>query len=202
MRLPILSAAFAALCLALPTAAQANGQIQIFGGDGDRAATTQILFGADVMAGMSITYGQPAWSDSYDAMLEKIKGRLNRLGKDWWTTFTTSAAVEIGGVKVPAGAYVVGLDCDKDGKFSLALHEATSAMKAGATPWPIDKEGTMNWKPEILVPLTLNKGTAAESVAKMTMTLVANAKDLKQGTFTLAWGKHTLTAPLAVHTGK
>lgn len=195
MRFPFVTTALAALCLSLPVAAQ---KVQVFGGNGDRAATSQILFGEGLMAGMSITYGQPVWKDSHNAMMEKLKGKLLRLGKDWWTTFTTSSDVEIGGVKIAAGAYLLGLHCDKDGKFSLAGIDAGKAMKAGAMPWPMDEEGNMNWKPDFLVPLQLNKDASKESVEKLTMTLAANGDDLSKGTFTLAWGTHTLTAPMAV----
>lgn len=195
MRFPFLTAVAAALCLALPATAQ---KVQVFGGNGERATSSQVLFGQGLMAGMAITYGQPMWQDSHNAMMDSLKGKLLRLGKDWWTTFNTSVDVEIGGTKIPAGAYVVGLMCDKDGNFSLALHDQTKAMKAGATPWPIDENGGMNWKPEILAPLTLHKDKAEESVAKMTMTLKANAEDLANGSFSIAWGKHVLDAKLAV----
>jgi hypothetical protein len=57
-------------------------------------------------------------------------------------------------------------------------------------------------KPEIVCPLTLNKGTAKEEAKLMTMTMAASKEEPTKGTFTLAWGKHTLTAPLVVHVGK
>ena len=195
MRFPVLSAALAALCFALPTTAQ---KVQIYGGNGERAQTSQLLFGENVMAGMQIVYSQPLWKDSHNAMMESLKGKLLRLGKDWWTTFNTTVDLEISGVKVPAGSYVLGLDCSKEGKFSLAFLDSTKAMKQGAMPFPVDEKGTMNWKPEFLVPVELHKDSAKESVAKMTMTLTANADDLSKGSFELAWGKHTLTAPVAV----
>jgi len=194
MRLPILSAAFAALCLALPTSAQ---KIHIFGGNGTRAQTSQLFFGEKVMGGMQFVYSQPKWKDSNDAMLEKLKGGLHRLGMDWWTTFNTTVEVEFGGVKVPAGCYVVGIECSKEGKFSLALLDASKAMKASAMPFPTDeKTGAMNWKPEILVPLEFQKGTAKEVVELMTMTLTLG-EDLK-GSYTLTWGKHVASAAIAV----
>jgi hypothetical protein len=194
MRFPFLTAALAALCFALPATAQ---KIQVFGGNSQRACSSLVLFGEGVMAGVTITHGQPEWQAEYDGMLDKLKGKLNRLGKDLWTTFMTSVPVEIGGAQVPAGSYVVGLACDKDGKFALALLDATKAMKAGTMPF-----GPQNWTPDVLCPLTLNKGAAKESVAKMAMELKADDKDPTKGTFTLAWGTHTLTAGLAIHVGK
>lgn len=194
MRIPILTAALAALCFALPATAQ---KIQVFGGNSQRACSSLVLFGEGVMAGITVTHGQPEWQAEYDGMLDRLKGKINRLGKDLWTTFLTSVPVEIGGVKVPAGSYVVGLHCDADGKFGLALLDATKAMQAGALPF-----GPQKWTPDVLCPLTLAKDVAKESVAKMTMELKAADGDPTQATFTLAWGKHTLTAPIAIHVGK
>jgi hypothetical protein len=190
MRLPILSAALAALCFALPATAQ---KVQVFGGNGMRANSSVILFGAELMAGISVTHGQPTWHEEYTGMLDKLKGKTNRLGKDLWTTFMTSVPLTIGGQKVPAGSYVVGLHCDKEGNFALALLDATKAMKAGAMPF-----GPQNWKADVLTPLKLNKDVSKESVELMTMTLAANKEDPMSGTFTLAWGPHTLTADLKV----
>jgi hypothetical protein len=194
MRIPFLTAAFAALCLALPTTAQ---KIQGADGGAMRAETRLMVFTQDfsVFAMASITHGQPEWKAEYDGMLDKLKGKTNRLGKDWFTTLITSSEFEIGGVKLAPGSYVVGLHCDKEGKFALAFMDSTKAMKDGVNPF-------MEWKPEVVASLTLNKDAAAEAVAKMTMTLKAEKDGAGKGTFTLAWGKHTLTAPCQLHAPK
>jgi hypothetical protein len=187
-------AAFAAFSLSLSAVAQ---KIQVFGGAAERASSSLVLFGENLMAGVTVTYGQPAWQPEYDTMLDKLKGRLNRLGKDMWTTLLTTVPLELGGAKVEAGSYVVGLMCDKDGKFHLALLDATKAAKAGTLPF-----GQQTWTPDVLCPLTLNKDGAKEAAEKMTMTLAADAKDPSNGTFTLAWGKHTLTGALKLQLAK
>lgn len=198
MRFPLLTSLATALCLALPATAQ---KVQVFGGNGERASSSQILFGPGIMAGMAVNYSQPTWKESHNELMDSLKGKLLRLGKDWWTTFNTSVDVEFGGVKVPKGSYLLGLSCDKEGKFSLALLDAAKALKAGAAPWPLDDQGTMNWKPDILAPMELHKDVADTSVTKMTMTLKANAEDLADGSFTIAWGKHELRTKLAVLAG-
>ncbi|MFT4840663.1 MAG: hypothetical protein ACI8UD_002991 [Planctomycetota bacterium] len=190
MRLPILSAALAAICLTLPATAQ---KVQVFGGNGMRANSSVILYGAELKAGITVTHGQPEWLDDYTDMLPKLKGKTNRLGKDLWTTFMTSVPITIGGTAVPAGSYVVGLHCDKQGNFSLAMLDATKAMKKGAMPF-----GPQNWKADVMTPLKLNKNVAKKSVAKMMMTLAADKMDPMSGTFTLAWGPHTLTGEMKV----
>ena len=190
MRLPLLSAALAALCFALPATAQ---KVQVFGGNGMRANSSLILFGADMMAGITVTHGQPKWHDEYTGMLGKLQGKTNRLGKDLWTTFMTSVPLTIGGAKVPAGSYVCGLHCDKQGNFALAMLDATKAMKAGHMPF-----APHNWKPDVVTPLKLNKDVSEDSVELMTMTLAVDKQDPMSGTFTMAWGPHTLTADLKV----
>lgn len=195
MRIPFFTAALAALCLALPTTAQKLNGASV---TGTRAETRIMVYNEDfsVFAMASLTHGQPVWQDSYDGMLDKLKGKINRLGKDWFTTLIVSSEFEIGGTKIAPGSYVVGLHCDKDGKFALALMCSTKAMKDGISPFGGE------WKPEFVAPLTLNKGVAKESVSKMAMTFDAEQDGGGKGTFTLAWGKHTLTAPVMLHAPK
>lgn len=193
MRSPILSAALAALCFALPAAAQ-----NVNGGSstGTRAETRIVVFTPDfsTFAMASLTHGQPDWKADYDkpGALDKYKGNVVRLGRDWFTTLITSSELEIGGTKIPAGSYVVGLHYGQDGKFALALMDSTKAMKDGVNPF-------MPWKPEISAPLTLNKDVAKDVVSKMTISFDAKKEDAGKGTLTIAWGKHTLTAPCQLH---
>lgn len=195
MRISLPMAAFAALLFALPTTAQ---KIQGGSGGAMRNETRMMVFTPDfsVFAMASLTHGQPEWKAEYDGMLDKLKGRINRLGKDWFTTLITSSEFEIGGAKIAPGSYVVGLHCDNDGKFALALMDSTKAMKNGISPFATD------WKPEIVCPLTLNKDVAKDVVQKMTMTFQAKEGGAGEGTFTLAWGRHTLTAPCQLHAPK
>lgn len=195
MRIPFLPAAFAALCLALPTQAQ---KVSGVSAGAMRNETRMMVFTPDfsVFAMASLTHGQPDWKPEYDGMLDKLKGKINRLGKDWFTTLITSSEFEIGGAKIAPGSYIIGLQCDKDGKFALAMMDSTKAMKDGVSPFAGD------WKPEIVCPLTLNKDVAKDVVGKMTMTFKAAEGGSGEGTFTLAWGKHTLTAPVVLHAPK
>jgi hypothetical protein len=181
-----------------PNAANAPlPKVQVFGGHGERAATSQILFGDGIMSGMSITYGQPVWQDAYNGMLDRLKGKLLRLGKDWWTTFTTSCDLAFDDVKVPAGAYLVGLACDVDGNFALTLLEASKGMRQGALPFSTNEQGTMNWQPDLRIPLQLHRDGNSETVSQLRITLSANGDNLRDGKFELAWGKHLLTSSFA-----
>jgi hypothetical protein len=194
MHMRFLTAALAALSLTVPATAQKLGGMAAT----SMRAETRIMAATEdfsVFTMASLTYGQPEWQAQYDAMIDKLKGKVNRLGKDWFTTLISLSDLEIGGAKIPAGSYIVGLHCDQDGKFALALMDSTKAMKDKVYPG-------MDFKPEIVCPLTLNKDAAKEVVAKLTMTFDAKQADGGKGTFTLAWGKHTLTAPVQIHAPK
>ncbi|MEO6596988.1 MAG: hypothetical protein ABIP94_19755 [Planctomycetota bacterium] len=201
MRFPILTTAIA-LCLALPSLAQdakkgtpkeaTTQKLKGMSFAGERATTTLAAFSEDFSVAhmATINHGQPEWHADYDKQMDMLKGKISRLGKDMWTTYMSNAAIELGGTKIPAGSYVIGLQCDKDGKFALAFLDSSKAMKDGLLPF-----GPQNWKPDFVAPVTLNKDASTTVVEKMTMTFKADEKEAGKGAFTLAWGKHTLTAP-------
>jgi hypothetical protein len=195
MRFPFLTAALAAFALAVPAAAQ---KVTATGASSTRAETRIVAFteGFTKFAMASLTYGQPQWKAEHDAHFDELKGKTNRLGKDWFTTLITSSELELGGVTIAPGSYIVGVHVDKDGKFALALMDSTKAMKDKVTPFT-------DWKPEITVPVTMERGTAPAVVEKMTMTFQAKPTEGGgQGTLTIAWGKHTLTCPAMLHLPK
>ena len=209
MRLSILSAA-CAVCFAVPALAQEGTaknpsptdastpkKFQSMAFPGAHAMSSLAVFTSDFSAGAmaTISHGQPEWKDSHDALLEKYKGTTQRLGKDAWTSLTTTSELEIGGTKIPAGAYVVAISIGKDGSFALVLTDSSKAAKSGLMPF-----GPQNWKPEYTVPMT--KGVGNDVVSKMTMTFDADTKVPGKGNFTIAWGKHTLTAPATLSTPK
>jgi len=69
-------------------------------------------------------------------MLEKLQGsNYSRLGKNWWITFDTVGTLEIGGTKIDAGSYYLGLAVGKDGAFSLLVFDSQHAMKSGLLPY-------------------------------------------------------------------
>lgn len=199
MRFPILSTFLTALALAAPAAAQ---KVQVIDHAGERANAIMLFFGDSVQGAISIDHGQPMWKASYDGMRDQLKGHLCRLGNNWWTTMTTSADLEMGGKTIHAGAWLLALSCDDDGKFALAFLDAKKGMKQGAMPWPQDGKFQMNWKPDFTVPLEFKANANGTPVEKMTMTVKADGGDLGKCTFALDWGPHKLTSAFAVKTGK
>src|SRR5262245_56274783 len=112
-RAVLAGSALAVAALALP--ASQSQQLQAFGGNSPRMAATRLCFDQQLRGMICVQYGQPTWKAEYDGMLEKLKGKQLRLGKDFWTTFNTTVALDVGGTAVPAGAYYLGLTCGADG---------------------------------------------------------------------------------------
>jgi hypothetical protein len=188
--------AVAALALPSPQEKQAApapqaAQLQAFGGSAPRMAATRLFFapGFQLKGMVCVQYGQPAWKAEYDAMVDKLKGKQLRLGKDFWTTFNTTVALDVGGTAVPAGAYYLGLTCGADGAFSLALLHAEAADKAGFAPFAADA-----WKIDLTAPM--KHATGDKQVDAMTMDLNVDEKDPTLLTFVVSWGKHTLSVPM------
>jgi Protein of unknown function (DUF2911) len=187
---------------ALSCVAAVPAQMRVMGGPAERAAAWMVFFGKgpsgrQEMGGIAVQYGQPKWKAAYDADFDKfeqtVKGKINRLGKDWWTTFASNFDLEVGGTHIPAGTYYLGVSCDQDGKFSLAFLDATKAMKDGNMPF-----GPQKWQPDHLAPVEFKKDVASEDVEKMTMALDKDAKDPSKATFTISWGKHQLVTDIHV----
>jgi hypothetical protein len=175
--------------------APAAAQVQIFGGvDPDRRASTVVMFGANFAAGASVSFSAPNWKDEYDGMLDQLKGKNARLGKNWWTSLDTSVALEIGTTKLEAGTYFLGLHVDNDGNFHLLVFDAKNAMKTGLMPFAPDR-----WTVETKAALKLNKDALKESSTKMQIVLSADASNPGAGKFAIHWGKHELMAPVKFH---
>jgi hypothetical protein len=187
----------AAACAAASLASFLPAQIQVFGGNQDQRANSMLVYFSDKPeGGIAITYGQPEWKAEYDAMAEKAKGQRFRLGKNWWSTFDTSARLEFGKTTIPAGSYFVGLECDKEGNFQLLLLNAHRAMVQNEMPFT-----PKTWKVDHTIPMTFEKGALTESVKKLTIDLKAPKDDPTQVSLTITWGTHRLTANAKAHLG-
>ena len=104
-----------------------------------------------------------------------------------------AAPVQLGDVTVAPGCYCCGLHCDKDGEFSLAMIDATRAMKKGLLPF-----GPQTWKPELMVPMKFGKGVVKGVVEKMQIKLMGDAEDTMKGSLVIYWGTHALSAPMRI----
>jgi hypothetical protein len=197
MRCHVLAAILAAV-----TFVPARQARQVGGGlDPDRRASTVFVFTdrSETLAGASISYSQADWREDYEGMLEQLRGsHYTRLGKNWWTTFDTVGTLEIGGAKIDAGSYYLGLAVGQDGAFSLLLFDSKQAMKSGLLPFTTALyRGEA--KAEITAPLTFAKNSLKEAAARMEIEITADKSDPATGRFSIRWGKHELSAPVRFH---
>lgn len=179
------------LLAALLLVSTATAQLQVFGGDGPRMASTKIFWHDGPVGMICVQYGQPEWKPEYNAMIAEAKGKKARLGKDFWTTLNTSVALTIGAVKVPAGSYYLGVGSNaKDGSLELLVMDAKGADAKGFAPFMPDA-----WVPDYVVPMK------HDDAAKETrlLTIQIRGDDPAKMSLRLSWGNHEMTAALVAH---
>lgn len=182
--------------LLAPTLSAQKTELQTFAQAGQRAESS--FFVAKMQDGefagaagaVFLTYGTPEWKPEYSTQVDNMKGKLFRLGKDWWATFDTMTPVSFGGVTIPAGVWYLGVSCDKTGKWSLAFLEPNRVKNSGVMPNAADNAPRTHD-----VPLAMAKSGA---MAKTLACTFEQGSDATHGKLTIAWGDRTLTTSFEV----
>ena len=179
--------------------AQQRPKIIAFGSDSPERGTTRVGYwnneknqGAGQFA---IDHGRPVWKKDYedpakfDAM---TKGKVWRLGDNFWTTLDTDMPLTIAGKTVPAGAWYLGIERSSDGtQWSLVFIDPAKARAAH-----IDASEIGRAPIEIRAPLTLEQVTDVKD--KLTIALIYKAPNIGDVTLRIQWGKLQLSAPVKV----
>jgi hypothetical protein len=184
------SSAAALLALAAPaTLAQDNAP---FIQHEPRAMARVVYFNDTGVTEYLIEYGKPAWQAGYDAKwAELTKGKRLRLGKDWWTSLNTFCPLTLGEkVELKPGEYFLALECSDKGEWSLVALDPEPLRKQG-----FDAFGTAQTKGGTKIPLKYEQ--AKESAAELSIQFVSDAKQTKQQTLEIRFGKHRLTTIVA-----
>src|ERR1043165_7040533 len=191
------------LCLMGLAGAQDNKPapppIVAFGSDSPERGTTRVGFWntkKDMGAGQfAIDYGRPVWKKDYedaakfDAM---TKGKVYRLGSNFWTTLDSDMPLTIAGTQIPAGLWYLGLHRSPDGAtWTLVFIDP---MKARAEH--VDASEIGRAPIAYKAPMTLEQAT--ETKDKLTIDLVFKRANPKDVTLRVAWGKLQLSAPVQV----
>ena len=174
-------------------------KIIAFGSDSPERGTTRVGYWdneKNVGAGQfAIDYGRPVWKKDYedtakfDAM---TKGKVYRLGSNFWTTLDTDVPLTIAGKTIPAGSWYLGLHRSDDGAtWSLVFIDPAKARAGHMDASEIDR-APISFK----APLTSDAG--GEMKDKLTIDLVFQKGDLKNVTLKIGWGKIQLSAPIEV----
>jgi hypothetical protein len=183
----------------LPPPGSAQNQqkpIQVFGGQPDERASTRILYETDKAIGeFAIDYGRPVWKKQYEdpAIFDKMtRGKVWRLGKDFWTTLDTSLPLSITGREVSIGYYYLGLHRSEDGAtWSLVFLDPVEIRSSKLDAFEINKAPIA-----FRVPVNVEKGS--ETVDKLTLLLSHQKQNITSVTLRIAWGKLHLNAPIEV----
>jgi hypothetical protein len=190
------------LCMASLIQAQENKprpKIGAFGSDSPERGTTRVGYWnneKNMGAGQfAIDYGRPVWRKEYEdtANFDKMtKGKVYRLGSNFWTTLDTDMPLTIGGKSIPAGMWYLGLHRSEDGAtWSLVFIDPVKARAAHIDASEIERAPVAHKAPMTVV-------QAADSKEKLTIDLIFQKGNLKDVKLKIAWGKMELTAPIEV----
>ena len=146
----------------------------------------------------AIEYGRPLWKKDYDdaATFDKLtKGKIYRLGSNFWTSLDTQLPLKVSGVNVAPGHYYLGLGRSPDGMtWSLVFIDSAKSRAMHLDAFQIDRAPVL-----FQVPMTVEPGAAASE--KLTITLSYPKETPKQATVRIAWGKLQLSAPVEITVG-
>ena len=161
--------------------------------------TSRVLYwnqDKDVAAGaITVDFGRPAWRKEYEESGRfdlMTKGKVWRLGNNYWTILDSNLPIKIAGRDIPVGLWYLGLDRSADGKtWSLAFIDPVKARRGRHDGF------TMETVPiEFKVPMTT--GQTSGLTEKLTMTLTAAKEDIRKVTLRISWGRVELMAPIQV----
>ena len=189
----------AILLAAAAQAQQAKPTIVAEGGGPDDYASARVLYWnekTDSAAGQfAINYGRPVWKKVYEdpAKFDALtKGKVWRMGSNFWTSLETQVPLSIGGKDIPVGHYYLGMRRSADGsQWSLAFIDPAEVRRAHLDAFQIQK-GRIKFE----APMTL--ATAEGKPEKLTVTFSYPQDDIKNVTLRVAWGHLALTAPVKV----
>ena len=179
--------------------AQQRPKIGAFGSDSPERGTTRVGYwnneknrGAGQFA---IDHGRPVWKKDYedsakfDAM---TKGKVWRLGDNFWTTLDTDMPLIISGKTVPTGSWYLGVERSADGaQWNLVFIDPAKARAAHIDASEIERAPIA-----LKAPLTLEQ--AADMKDRLTIALTFTRPNIRDVTFRISWGNLQLSAPIKV----
>ena len=179
---------------------QPRPKIVAEGGTPDDRASARVLYWngqTDAAAGqLAIDYGRPVWKKEYndpakfDAM---TRGKVWRMGSNYWTTLDTNLPLSMGGKKVPIGSYYLGLHRSEEGsEWSLVFIDPGKARRMHLDAFQIERA-------PVEFEAVMSTVTKAETpMEKLTITLSYPKDNIKHVTMLVAWGNLELSTPVDV----
>ncbi len=190
------------ICFASVLQAQDNKPrptIIVFGSDSAERGTTRVgLWNNKTKMGagqFAIDYGRPVWRKEYEdaAMFDKMtKGKVYRLGSNFWSTLDTDMPLVIAGKTIPAGLWYLGLHRSDDGATWSIVFIDPAKARAGHMDASEIERAPIAFK----APMTTEQ--ASDMKEKLTIDLLFQEANPKDVTLKIAWGKLQLSAPIQV----
>ena len=199
MNIRIALGTFVLLSLIPAYAQQSKPAIVAEGGQPDDRASARVLYWNTVKDGaagqFAINYGRPVWKSVYEdpAKFDRMtKGKIWRMGSNFWTVLDTCLPLKISGKNVPAGYYYLGLHRSEDGlNWSLAFIDPARVRAAHLDAFEIEKAPVA-----FEVPMSIAK--SASKPEKLTIELSYPEDNIRKVTLSVTWGTLALTAPIEV----
>ena len=161
---------------------------------GERGLTRILYLNAQQtapVASVSIDFGRPVWNRQLDnpaAFDQLTRGKVWRLGSDYWTILDTNLPLTIGGRDIAVGLWYLGLHRSADGAtWSLAFMDPVKVRKGRMDGHWMDAVPV-----EFKVPLTVEPAPASIT-EKLTITLLAQPDNMRNLNLRIAWGRLHLT---------
>jgi hypothetical protein len=199
MNIRIAVGAFVLLSLIPAHAQRSKPAIVAEGGQPDDRASARVLYWNTVKNGaagqFAINYGRPVWKSVYEDPVSfdrMTKGKIWRMGSNFWTVLDTCLPLKISGKEVPAGYYYLGLHRSEDGsKWNLAFIDPERVRAAHIDAFQIERAPVA-----FEVPMSIAK--AKTKPEKLTIKLSYPKDDIHKVALRVAWGNLALTAPIDV----
>ena len=178
-------------------------EIAGFGGEVEDRGSTRVLYWNTKLDGpagqFAIEYGRPVRKKEYEdpAKFDALtKGKVWRMGKDFWTLLDSSLPLKVSGKAVAPGYYFLGLRRSADGAhWYLAFIDPVKARAARLDAFVIEKAAV-----EFEAPVKVENTSAIAD--KLSISLSYQEKTPTQVTMKAAWGNLVVTAPIEVSLAK
>lgn len=184
-------------------AQKGKGALKVFGGETTPRAEARLLFwnsAKNAAAGeFVITYGQPEWkaeyskSENFDKM---TKGKVWRLGKNFWTMLDTNLPLRVGGEQVAPGQYYLGVKRSKNGaRWKLCFINPETARAA-----KLDASGINAAEIAFTAPLKFSESSSNKE--KLDISLAKAGSKLNRAQLVIAWGGFSLKTTVVANLRK
>ncbi len=186
------------------TPAPPNAKFWIYGQTIEERASSRLgYWRTNVNAGIGevvVSYGRPPWKAQYSEQLDQLtRGKMWRMGDNYWTLLDTNLPLRVGGVPVAVGLYYLAVARSEDGStWELVFIDPEKSREKGLDSFDV---GTRPAEIPVLFKAPLTFEEAQEQAEKMTILLKLNGDSQTEGTLRLSWGNFALSTPVSVDLG-